>query len=76
MDSTKIAFSRECRRRSARDADARPFHTAWALSVGSLRRSDTSGAEGEADMWGNCSTDTLDPFETLCLPRCAPPAAI
>jgi len=33
MDSTKIAFSRECRRRSARDADARPFHTAWALRV-------------------------------------------
>jgi len=40
MDSTKIAFSRECRRRSARDADARPFHTAWAHRVISRRRSE------------------------------------
>jgi len=50
MDSTKIAFSRECRRRSARDADARPFHTAWAHRVVSLRHSDTSGVGGESDM--------------------------
>jgi len=41
MDSTKIAFSRECRRRSARDADARPFHTAWAMN-GLMRCNKTS----------------------------------
>ena len=42
MDSTKIAFSRECRRRSARDADARPFHTAWAMTGFMHRRDNAS----------------------------------
>src|SRR5947207_9901583 len=30
----KLRSARECRRRSARGADTRPFHTAWALSGG------------------------------------------